>query len=115
MEAVLINENFYSMNEKDKTILNNIINVKYNPSTDSKDFTVKFIFKDNEYFEPNTLTKTYKIDKKGNLCAMDLSKITWKSDSLNQTIKIKTKTINKGKKVKKNKLKKKLIHFLIFF
>ncbi len=84
------------MNEKDKTILNNIINVKYNPSTDSKDFTVEFIFKDNEYFEPNTLTKTYKIDKKGNLCAMDLSKITWKSDSLNQTIKIKTKTINKG-------------------
>ena len=100
-KTVLINANFFSMNEKDKTILNNLINVKYNPSTDSKDFTVEFIFKENEYFEPNILTKTYKMDTKGNLCAMDASKITWKSESLNPTIKIKTKKINKGKKVKK--------------
>ena len=106
-KTVLINANFFSMNEKDKTILNNIINVKYNPSTDSKDFTVEFIFKENEYFEPNILTKTYKMDKKGSLYAMDASKITWKSESLNPTIKIKTKTIKKGKKVKKKILKKK--------
>jgi len=103
------------MNEKDKTILNNLINVKYNPSTDSKDFTVEFIFKENEYFEPNILTKTYKMDKKGSLCAMDASKITWKSESLNPTIKIKTKTIKKGKKVKKKQIKEKVDSFFDFF
>ena len=103
------------MNEKDKTILNNLINVKYNPSTDSKDFTVEFIFKENEYFEPNILTKTYKMDKKGSLYAMDASKITWKSESLNPTIKIKTKTIKKGKKVKKKQIKEKVDSFFDFF
>ncbi len=114
-KTILINANFFSMNEKDKKILNNLIEVKYNPSTDSLDFTVEFIFNENDYFEPNILKKTYKMDKKGDLCAMDASKITWKSEDKNPTIKMKVKTIKKGKKQKKKHIKEKVDSFFNFF
>ena len=114
-KTILINANFFSMNEKDKKILNYLIEVKYNPSTDSLDFTVEFIFNENDYFEPNILKKTYKMDKKGDLCAMDASKITWKSEDKNPTIKMKVKTIKKGKKQKKKHIKEKVDSFFNFF
>ena len=103
------------MNENDKNILNNLIEIKYNPSNDSQDFTVEFIFKENEYFEPNILTKTYKIDEKDDLISIDASKITWKNEDKNPTIKMKKKSIKKGKKVIKKNVKVKVDSFFNFF
>ncbi len=66
---------FFSMNERDKNILDNLKYIKYILKISSDDFTVEFIFKENDYFEPNILTKTYLMNKKEELKLMEASKI----------------------------------------
>ena len=59
--------------------------------------------------------KTYKIDEKDDLISIDASKITWKNEDKNPTIKMKKKPIKKGKKVIKKNVKQKVDSFFNFF
>jgi nucleosome assembly protein 1-like 1 len=112
---VVLNSKFFDINDRDKDILKNLTKVEYLPSENTLDFTVKFYFKENEYFTTNELNKSYKFNDKDNVCLVIASDIDWKSEEVNPTIKKKKKKIKKGKKQITTTITKKCESFFNFF
>jgi len=112
---IVLNSKFFDINDRDKEILKNLSKVEYLPSENTLDFTVKFYFKENEYFTPNELNKSYKFNDKDNVCLVIASEIEWKSEEVNPTIKKKKKKIKKGKKQITTTIIKKCESFFNFF
>ena len=94
----LINAKFFEFNEKDKKVIENIIDIKFIP-LEYPSFKIEFIFKDNDYLEENTLFKIYHFEKddKERIEKSEGCEINWKSDDKNPTLKT---TIKRKKKTK---------------
>ena len=94
----LINAKFFEFNEKDKKVIENIIDIKFIP-LEYPSFKIEFIFKDNDYLEENTLFKIYHFEKddKERIEKSEGCEIKWKSDDKNPTLKT---TIKRKKKTK---------------
>ena len=94
----LINAKFFEFNEKDKKVIENIIDIKFIP-LEYPSFKIEFIFKDNDYLEENTLFKIYYFEKddKERIEKSEGCEIKWKSDDKNPTLKT---TIKRKKKTK---------------
>jgi nucleosome assembly protein 1-like 1 len=90
---VLVNSKFFEINDKDKEIIKLLKNVTLELSETLLDFTVKFHFEKNDYFEEETLFKTFFYD----VTTFETNKanstvVTWK-EGKNPALKIKTKKI----------------------
>ena len=96
----LKNAKFFELSEKDKKILENLIDIKFIP-LDYPSFKIEFIFKENEYIEENTIYKIYHFQKneKDEIEKTESSQIKWKSDEKNPTIKITIKRKKKQKEI----------------
>ena len=96
----LKNAKFFELSEKDKKILENLIDIKFIP-LDYPSFKIEFIFKENEYLEENTIYKIYHFQKneKDEIEKTESSQIKWKSDEKNPTIKITIKRKKKQKEI----------------
>ena len=90
---VLVNSKFFEINDKDKEICKLLKNITLDLSETSLDFTVKFHFEKNDYFEEETLFKTFCYDATTFECNKATSTVvTWK-EGKNPALKIKTKKI----------------------
>ena len=96
----LINAKFFELSEKDKKVLENLIDIKFIP-LEYPSFKIEFIFKENEYLEENTIYKIYHFQKneKDDIEKTESSQIKWKSDEKNPTIKIIIKRKKKSKEI----------------
>jgi len=113
--VVVDNSKFFPLNDKDKEILKHLTNItlKYD-EVDKKSFTVFFHFSDNEFFEPNVLSKTYNFKKKDDAYTNCKStEIKWKGDAPN--VKIVKKKIKKGKNISTVTKEKKVDSFFNIF
>ena len=108
----LINAKFFEFSEKDKKIIEHLIDIKYTPLT-YPSFKVEFIFEDNEYLEENIIYKTYHFqeNEKDMIEKSEGCEIKWKSEDKNPTI----KTIVKQKKKKKEYFTKNVKSFFNIF
>ena len=109
------NSKFFPCNDKDKEILKHLTNIslKYD-EVDKKSFTVLFHFSDNEFFEPNVLSKTYTFKKKDDAyTSCKSTEIKWKGDAPN--VKIVKKKIKKGKNISTVTKEKKVESFFNIF
>ena len=108
----LINAKFFEFSEKDKKVLENIIDIKFIPLT-YPSFKVELLFNENEYLEENTISKTYHFQKndKNRIEKTEGCEIKWKSDDKNPTI----KTVIKHKKKTKEIIKKEVESFFNIF
>ena len=65
---VIINSRYFTINEKDKTIIKYIKKVNMVKFPENvNNFRVDFIFQPNEFFTPEILSKTYEYNKEGTL------------------------------------------------
>ena len=96
---VVINSQYFTINEKDKEILKNLVNVTIELCEENKaDFIVTFEFAPNDYFTDEKITKKYIFKEgKGDLASVECSDIHWTSEEKNPTIEKKVKKIKKGK------------------
>jgi hypothetical protein len=94
---VIVNSDFFAVNEKDIEILGYLKNVTLKLNENSLDFTVNFHFDKNDYFSEETLFKTYVYDEKTfEPIKANASVVNWK-EGKNPSLKIKmkkTKSIN---------------------
>jgi len=90
---VLINSAFFEVNEKDKDILNHLKNITLKLEENSLDFTVTFHFEKNDFFDQETLFKTFTYDETTfEPVKANASVVNWK-EGKNPSLKIKTKKI----------------------
>ena len=97
---VIINSRYFTINEKDKTIIKYIRNVnmvKFNENVNN--FNVDFIFQPNEFFTPEILSKTYEYNKEGTLKKAIRTDIEWKSKEKNPTIEKVKKKLKEEKNI----------------
>ena len=108
----LMNAKFFEFNEKDKKILEHIIDIKYIPLT-FPSFKIEFIFDENEYLEEKVIYKTYYFHEndKDFIEKTEGCEIKWKDEEKNPTM----KTIIKHKKKKKGYITKKVKSFFNIF
>jgi len=94
----LINAKFFEISERDKKVLEHLIDIKYIPLT-YPSFKVEFIFEENEFLKENTIYKTYHFqeNEKDNIEKSEGCEIKWKSDDNNPTIKT---VVKRNKKMK---------------
>lgn len=91
------NAKFFTINDKDKLILNYLIDVKL-ISLDGLSFSLEFVFKENEYLVNNSLTKTYLFEKNQYiLTSSTATEPEWKDESKDPSKKRKVKKVKKGK------------------
>ena len=115
-EKVILNSRYFTITDKDKTILKYIKKVNYQKFPDNaNNFRVDFIFQENEFFTPEVLSKTYEYDKEGVLKKAIGTDIHWKSKDKNPTIEKVKKKIKKGKKVFYENKEEKVDSFFSFF
>ena len=115
-QKVILNSRYFTITDKDKTILKYIKKVNYQKFPDNKNnFRVDFIFQENEFFIPEVLSKTYEYDKDGVLKKAIGTEIHWKSKDKNPTIEKVKKKIKKGKKVFYENKEEKVDSFFSFF
>jgi hypothetical protein len=115
-QKVILNSRYFTITDKDKTILKYIKKVNYYKFPDSaNNFRVDFIFQENEFFIPEVLSKTYEYDKDGVLKKAIGTEIHWKSKDKNPTIEKVKKKIKKGKKVFYENKEEKVDSFFSFF
>jgi hypothetical protein len=85
--------NFFQVNEKDKEILSFLKNVTLKLTENSLDFTVNFHFDKNDFFNEETLFKTYVYDETTfEPVRANASVVNWK-EGKNPSLRIKTKKI----------------------
>jgi len=102
-KKALINSKFFEINDKDEEILNHLKNVTLKLADDSLDFTVTFFFEKNDFFDHETLYKSYIYDKQTfEPISANASVITWK-EGKNPSKKIKVKKVKKGKSIETKK------------
>ena len=108
----IINAKFFEFSEKDKKILEHLIDVKFIPLK-YPSFKIEFVFEDNEYLEENVIYKTYHFveNEKDDIKKTEGCKIKWKSEDKNPTI----KTVIKHNKKKKEYSTKKVKSFFNIF
>lgn len=96
-KTAIENSLFFTVNDKDKEILNFLTNIEIKHSeTDKKSMTVSFHFSQNPFFDHTVLEKLYVFNKKEDTFTEAKStEIKWKGDAPN--IKIVKKKIKKGK------------------
>jgi len=100
---VLIYSKFFELNEKDEAVIDHLKNVTLKLNEDSLDFTVTFHFEKNEFFDHDTLYKTFIYDKVTfEPMSATSTTIAWK-EGKNPAIKIKAKKKKKGKTVETEK------------
>ena len=115
-QKVILNSRYFTITDKDKTILKYIKKVNYHKFPESaNNFRVDFIFQENEFFIPEVLSKTYEYDKDGVLKKAIGTEIHWKSKDKNPTIEKVKKKIKKGKKVFYENKEEKVDSFFSFF
>lgn len=115
-QKVIINSRYFTINDKDKTILKYIKNVNFVKLPEKiKDFRVDFIFQPNEFFTPEILSKTYEFGKDGNLKKAIGTEIEWKSKDKNPTVDKVKKKIKRGKKFIYETREEKIDSFFSFF
>ena len=119
-EKVILNSRYFSITDKDKTILKylrKVQMVKFSGSNNHNinDFRIDFYFKENEFFSNEILSKTYIYQKDATLKKAEGTKIEWKSSDKNTTIEKVKKRIKKGKKYFNEVKEKKVDSFFSFF
>lgn len=115
-QKVIINSRYFTINDKDKTILKYIKNVNFVKLPEKiKDFRVDFIFQPNEFFTQEILSKTYEFGKDGNLKKAIGTEIEWKSKDKNPTVDKVKKKIKRGKKFIYETREEKIDSFFSFF
>ena len=119
-EKVVLNSRYFSITDKDKTILKylrKVQMVKFSGSNNHNinDFRIDFYFKENEFFSNEILSKTYIYQKDATLKKAEGTKIEWKSPGKNTTIEKVKKRIKKGKKYFNEVKEKKVDSFFSFF
>ena len=115
-QKVIINSRYFTITDKDKTILKYIKNVKLVKFPEKlNNFRVDFIFQQNEFFTPEVLSKTYEYDKDGVLKKAIGTDIQWVSKEKNPTIDKVKKKIKKGKKIFYETKEEKIDSFFSFF
>jgi len=89
------NSKFFAVNENDEKVLVHLRDVKLVLNEDKKlDYTVEFIFNENEFFKDEKLTLEYIYDEKKFEPIKKVGKIlNWSNKEKNPTIDIKTKKI----------------------
>ena len=112
---ILINCNFFDMSINDRNILFYLYLIEFVPIENSLNFSVKFHFKENEYFSPLILEKKYFFDFKGNVSKTESTKIVWKSENSNPTIENQTKEIVNNLNTFKKTIVKKIESFFNIF
>lgn len=111
---VIINSRYFTVTEKDKKILKYIKRVSLE-KLNVNDFRVDFIFQENEFFTPETISKTYLFDKEAVLKKAESTKIEWKSKEKNPTVEKIKKKKKKGKKITYEEKEEKVDSFFAFF
>ena len=101
-KTVLENANYFMFDDEDKKVLNYLNNIIYEETENG--FKVSFIFDENEYFEPNILSKEYIYDNKNEISSIKATEINWKKEEFKNKKYIKQV---KNKKDKKDKDKDK--------
>ena len=115
-QKVIINSRYFTITDKDKTILKYIKKVNMVKLPENvNNFRVDFIFQPNEFFTPETLSKTYEYDKEGTLKKSIGTDIDWKSKEKNPTIDNVKKKIKRGKKFIYETREEKVDSFFSFF
>ena len=115
-QKVIINSRYFTITDKDKTILKYIKRVNMVKFPDSvNNFRVDFIFQQNEFFTPEILSKTYEYDKDAVLKRAIGTDIQWVSKDKNPTIEKVKKKIKKGKKIFYETKEEKIDSFFSFF
>ena len=113
---VIINSRYFTINEKDKTIIKYIKSVnmvKFHENVNN--FRVDFVFQPNEFFTPEILSKTYEYNKEGTLKKAIGTNIEWKSKEKNPSIEKVKKKIKRGKKYIHEMKEEKVDSFFSFF
>jgi hypothetical protein len=115
-EKVILNSRYFTVTDKDKTILKYIKRVQMVKFKDNiNNFRVDFIFEPNEFFTPDVLSKKYEYDKDAILKKAVGTQIEWKSKDKNPTIDVVKKKIKRGKKFKYEEKEEKIDSFFSFF
>jgi hypothetical protein len=105
-KKALKNSAYFTINEKDESILEFLKDVRLKPVEGNKlDFTMEFEFRTNEYFTNTLLTKTFIHDDKTDDVEKTIGcSVNWTSQDKNPRIAIKNKKVKKGKKVEVKKI-----------
>ena len=113
---VILNSRYFTINEKDKAIIKYIekVNMVKFPQNNNN-FRVDFIFKPNEFFTPEVLSKTYEYDKDGVLKKAIGTTIEWKSPEKDPTVEKVRKKYKKGRKFYNEEKEEKVDSFFSFF
>lgn len=115
-EKVILNSRYFTINEKDKNIIQYIKKITLVKFEDNiNNFRIDFIFEENDFFKPEILSKTYIYDKDGVLEKAIGTNIEWKTKEKNPTIDKVRKKIKKGKKVIHEEKEEKVESFFDFF
>lgn len=96
--TALVNSNYFDINEKDKDLLNHLIDIRI-VNGEFPNFTIEFVFEKNDYFDKEVLSKEfiYEKDSMDKIKETKGTEIEWKSDEKNPTKKIVVKVIKKKK------------------
>ena len=103
------------MTINDRKILIFLYLIEFFPFENSLNFSVKFYFKENDFFEPKILEKKYFFDFKGNFLKTESTKIQWKNEKFNPTIEIQKKEIVNNLNTFKKTFVKKINSFFNIF
>lgn len=111
------NSSYFPLNQKDEKILAHLKDIKLKvDDANNRNFTIEFVFAENEYFTPNVLSKTFFFNPENE----DFEKtvgttIIWSSQEKNPTIEVKTKKVKKGKTVETKKVENVVSSFFDIF
>ena len=89
----IVNTAFFTVNKMDEEILSCLYDVKMNMNAETGDLTITFYFKENDYMENTSLSKTYYYDiSKGYFYKSKCGEMPkWKDEKKNPMKKIKVK------------------------
>ena len=97
--TIFENAKYFPINQKDREILKNLIDVRMVSVDNKVNFKIEFEFKENEFFEGTILSKTYEFDEKTEkLIKSTAQKVAWK-EGKDPGIKVIVKKIKKKKSV----------------
>ena len=99
-KTVLENADYFMFDDEDKKVLNYLNKILYEDTENG--FKVSFIFDQNEYFEPNILSKEYIYNDKNEISSIKATEINWKKEEFKNKKNIKQDNNKKDKKHKKD-------------
>ena len=114
--STLLKADFFTISEKDKPILEKLIDIRIIPLENKVDFRVEFEFEPNDYFTDKVISKTYTFDPKTEqIKKATATDIDWKSDEMNPGYKKVTKKIKKKKSIETQTIEKHVDTFFDIF